>query len=411
MTTKQKNIQAAPEAAEKPAREVNSNPVPSASGTGGDAGDTGSVELKSIAEEIAREFPLLLQGSGLVLYDVDPYHLQVQWQISPDVLARARSSFPPQSNVVGLILRLQRLDAEGGPRELASLTRKAGAAGLQGQARFGVDGEGGVYQVELGMASADGGWLLLTRSNRVQPPRSPEATVPLGSAPAEDEVFQADHLEMIAPGLPFEAEPSAKSERSSNKVFEATSQESARVAAAQERLWDVEPALAAVGRPLEPVFPLPGQVEPGRATRPLVGKAALGSEADTVAGDETRTPELPTALQPTHSGDAGTWAELPRPLLPSTPSMDDGEWSAAASAYEPRGALSSRELSQPGTRGPDIEFNAELRVWGRAAPGSLIDIFGREVQVGADGRFSLRCPMDDPLLLTSALAASRSDSE
>jgi hypothetical protein len=72
--------------------------------------------------------------------------------------------------------------------------------------------------------------------------------------------------------------------------------------------------------------------------------------------------------------------------------------------FDPREALSSGVFLSVGGAA-DLEIHAELHVWGRAAPGSLIDVFGRQVRVGEDGRFSLRRSLDDPGLVARALVA------
>lgn len=45
----------------------------------------------------------------------------------------------------------------------------------------------------------------------------------------------------------------------------------------------------------------------------------------------------------------------------------------------------------------------ELHVFGRAAPGSLLDLGGHPFRVGPGGRFSFHVALDDPDLLTALL--------
>jgi hypothetical protein len=53
-----------------------------------------------------------------------------------------------------------------------------------------------------------------------------------------------------------------------------------------------------------------------------------------------------------------------------------------------------------------LQLEAELRVTGRACPGSTIDLFGFRYRVGSGGRFQLLLPVTDPELLRRALEAA-----
>ena len=52
----------------------------------------------------------------------------------------------------------------------------------------------------------------------------------------------------------------------------------------------------------------------------------------------------------------------------------------------------------------EAEIQGELHVFGRAAPGSLLDLGGHPFLVGSGGRFSFRVALDDPELLAALLA-------
>jgi len=322
--------------------------------------DLGPAALASVAEEIRRAQPLAPAPTGLLLYDVDPEHLQVQWLIAPGDLARARHAFPPASSP-RLRVVLKRLDAGGDAREVAVIDRKADESNLEDQAVIGVDAAEADYRAELGLASAEGGWLLLARSNQVRPPRPA-----IEPAHARTEPLAVEDAE-------------------------------------------VEPALALHGVPLEPVFPMPGLgpaagASRSRSTEALVlwegvSRAVLGMAE---AGPGAARAEDRGGIGP------GAWAELPPPLLPSTPAGGAGDGIAAADFYDPRAALSSRELAARLTGAAELELHAELRVWGRAAPGRLIDVFGLPLRVDADGRFLLRLPVEDPESIARALAVADS---
>ena len=61
---------------------------------------------------------------------------------------------------------------------------------------------------------------------------------------------------------------------------------------------------------------------------------------------------------------------------------------------------------RPPARATDLELNAELRIHGRAAPNSTIDLFGFAYRVGPGGRFLLTLRVEDADLLRRALEAA-----
>ena len=87
-------------------------------------------------------------------------------------------------------------------------------------------------------------------------------------------------------------------------------------------------------------------------------------------------------------------------LTGSRPHLQTGSGSAPGME-----TYSSSTLS----RGPGLEINAELHVYGRGTPGDQIRLFGQLVTLDPDGRFSLRRPLSDPLAVLSLLAAMPGD--
>jgi hypothetical protein len=178
--------------------------------------------------------------------------------------------------------------------------------------------------------------------------------------------------------------------------------------------------LAAAGTPLTPEFPLAVPMAPPAApagrvvltvTEVLAAAAARDRALALPGAPEPPAPRpraeqrgvpiaagAPAPIPPAAAPEMapGAWPELPPPILPT------GE-AAGMPPFDPRGALSSGVFLSSGPA--DLEIHAELHVWGRAAPGARIDVFGRQVRVGADGRFSLRRSLDDPGLLARALLA------
>jgi hypothetical protein len=72
--------------------------------------------------------------------------------------------------------------------------------------------------------------------------------------------------------------------------------------------------------------------------------------------------------------------------------------------YDPRAAFSSAALQGSGGERSELEVEAELIIQGRAAPSTQIELFDVKIRVGEDGRFSIRRPVADPLILSLALA-------
>lgn len=68
-----------------------------------------------------------------------------------------------------------------------------------------------------------------------------------------------------------------------------------------------------------------------------------------------------------------------------------------------RAARGSGPIS-PYPCGDEAMIQGELHVFGRAAPGSLLDLGGHAYRVGPGGRFSFRVALDDPDLLAALLA-------
>ena len=149
----------------------------------GMADEDGRARLRAIATEVERAFPLTCRRTLLVLSDLDPDRLQAQWQVEPGLLALAKGGFPADLDGVRPRLRLLRVDA--GNQEVAALSLPNDGEGAPGVARFLVSGGPGVrYRAELGLASPEGGWLLLTRSAVASVPPQPRE-VPAGPAGAE----------------------------------------------------------------------------------------------------------------------------------------------------------------------------------------------------------------------------------
>ncbi len=236
--------------------------------------------LRAIAARVERAFPLTCRRTLLILSDLDPDQLQAQWQVEPGHLALVRGGFPSGLDGVRPRLRLLRVDA--GDREVAALSLPDGGGQEGGVVRFLVSGGLGThYRAELGLASPEGGWLLLTRSEVVSVPPRPREIAAYRVAP-EGPVEQADGPPTetpsevaSAPNRPPEVESLCR-DFPSNPA-EASGAGEAPIASSVL----VDPTLADPGVHLAPVFPLPllpeapiGYLAPRQTTAALAGVAA-----------------------------------------------------------------------------------------------------------------------------------------
>jgi len=346
-------------------------------GSGAGQIDLDSQALRTFSEEISRDFAPQLEHTALVLYDRDPEHLQAQWYVTPEELAQARCLFHDQAASARQVLRLRRLTRDGKAEVVASVPRPKAESKRDGQESFALQGDGSEYECELGLESDTGGWLLLARSNRI--------TLPDGS-PQSSSIPPA-------PG---------------NSRIRESSQGGEALGPSEAQDMPVEAALAAVGKPLYPVFPNL-ELKP-EDSQPLLRPSPSGGNAP---GAETRggDAQFPNGAVPLSGLDGQTAASalpvtgleaLPPPLLPSTPDRERPP-ELAGTLYDPRAALSSAAPRWGRSGRLELEIHAELIVEGRANPGSTVELFGHVVPTGEDGRFFIRRPIEDPVLLSLAI--------
>jgi len=359
--------------------------------------------LRAVAEAIVKEFPLVSEDTALVFYEVDPEHLQAQWQLNPRDLERARGLFPPEARAVRAELRLRRIRADGAAELVTSVPCDLAAPDFTAGARFSLRNDAAQYETELGLASEDGGWVALVRSNRTQlPPLAARPFSKVGTpAPVAGGRVQlapevtADEPRQGAEDTRVEGSvgtgpPAAKASSPAEETPHPWHQDWA----AGSAYWEgpVEPALAAEAPALLPVFPNP--LAPGEeGAGPEISHATSAFLASD-AGEAEGTPAGEALTEP------GEWAKLPPPLLPS--SVPEGQQDFPL--YDPRTALSSHSIQDLPAPSEDMEVHAELLIYGRAAPGREIDLFGHRLQVGPKGSFFLRRAVDDGRVLALALS-------
>lgn len=327
-----------------------------------DADSAGSelnhAKLQALAAEINRRFPPRLEQTAVLLYELDPERLQVQWNLTPADFEKGLAYFPGNPVSLRQVVRLCRLEADGKAEVVDRMVTLASVSGLQGQQRFAPARTDAEYECELGLESGDGAWLMLVRSNRIR-------LAGQSFSPPAAEIFAA------------------------TQALEALTEEA---------------ALAADGETLQPVFPSPWATDDPRhpALSARAKRQAAGQLEDVQGGAE---------------GTLGPYelTDMPPPLLPSGPLPSQAAGDGFMTGYDPRTAFSSAALrgSVPDQLG--LELRAELLVEGRAAPDSRVQLFGISVAADGDGRFSIRHPISDPLVLSLALggpaAASPGNSE
>ncbi len=325
-----------------------------------DACEQDSARLRALSEEINRQYPPVLEQTALLLYELDPERLQVQWYVTPEDFAHALRYFPGEPAGLRQVLRLCRLEADGRDEVVDRAVTLASASTLQGQQRFAPEQTGAQYLCELGLESGDGGWLMLVRSNRVR--LAGERFQPAVLGPA----FEGAQAQSPGPGM--SAAPHE-----------------------QEELR-VEAALASKGEPLYPVFPNPRAADDPRHL--VLSTSARFRAAGLVEHGQVRGQGTLAAYE---------LPDMPPPVLPSSPQLLQSADDGSMSRYDPRAALSSAALRGPVHEQPGIDVQAELLVEGRAAPETWVELFGLTIRVGEDGRFSIRRPVSDPLVLSLAL--------
>ncbi len=377
------------------------------------------------------QFPSLELGTGVVLYGSRPGMLRAHWRLAPDDLRRVGGSFPSGEGHPHPVVRLRRARPDGGADAVAEAGLLAVALEGAGETAFQVAADHGRYHAELGLTNGDGGWLLLARSNALdnvspvgvslvrrdsvtameadQPPRPMKGVS--GSGFSRDEALAACEVasRLTALAVPPPLHPSigeGELDRAPGAIFTvrplppgpgmtSLGKHQTPGPSGLVTIDDPEPALAVPRGPLVEVFPLvtvtgmdPAVTAPalGGAAAvgapPLMGLAGpLGLMQRALAGRPLR---LPTP------GDPGAPASAPPPPVPTDPVT-----------FAPVAPL---VYGHPASVVAGLKIEAELRITGEAAPGSLIDLFGHPFRVGRGGRFQLMVRVDDPALLRQALA-------
>ncbi|MGE5154073.1 MAG: hypothetical protein ACM3ST_08665, partial [Bdellovibrio bacteriovorus] len=124
-----------------------------------------SADLAAEGQALAPVFPLEDRGTGLVLYAGPPGELRIHWRLERDDFERASASFPAQGGRPATVVRLRRDRPQGGADQADELRLGPGVRDGQGERVVHIPTDHCHYHAELGLTNAEGGWLMLARSN------------------------------------------------------------------------------------------------------------------------------------------------------------------------------------------------------------------------------------------------------
>jgi hypothetical protein len=335
-------------------------------------------------------------GTRLVLYQTEEGAVDLRWHIDPQDIAHARAGFGDAD--AHPVLRLHRIGAGGDNGLMADADLGADADAEDGHAHYARRDAVGLLRAEIGLASDDGGWLLIARSNGL-----PTA------GPVGADFLQAGHA--ASPASRAVTDTNADARRASVDGDGQPGADADVHPPAPLRLTPefplVEPTLSeqarAAQRPLATVAnsgaPAAGAGDSAGELRPVVGRvygsgadASLGRERDLSASAPGA--DLPGAVVGPEPPRGGVVPRLePRKARP--------EQSGAASVTPPQPTPGSGPLRPPAD---GATLSAELVVRGSAPPYTLLDLGGKPYRVGAGGRFVLHIPVREHQIIMRLLA-------
>ncbi len=358
-------------------------------------------DLAAAGPPLEPVFPLEDRGTRLVLYQGSPGELRIHWRLERDDFERAAASFPLHGRRPAPVVRLRRDRPQGGTDQAGEIPLGLGVRDGAGERGIQIPTDHCRYHAELGLTNADGGWLMLVRSNGL---------------------YNAVGIGLDLEGLPparDEAEP--QGEPAEAKVQKAAVPgylgPRARVHQAGP---PVEPALGeGTGGPVSPDFPIIPWERSGAVSRAHSSGAAEGETGPQVEPGDAGTHRGQAAQVEGRAG-ASPWAGLAvgshAPIGPAQVAIGvQGPGSVLPpGASGPPVSIPTRigvlltplTYESPPERASGLELEAELRINGRAPPGSIVDLFGFQYRVGPGGRFQLILPVTDPELLRRAIEAA-----
>ncbi|MFY9972825.1 MAG: hypothetical protein WAK53_01105 [Chromatiaceae bacterium] len=341
-------------------------------------------------------FPLEDRGTGLVLYEGPPGGMSIHWRLERTDFERVAASFPPSGGAPAVVLRLRRDRPQGGSEQAQEMPLGLGVRDGSGERLVRMQTDHHLYHAELGLTNVHGGWLMLARSNGLYNAvgigldlrrlSKGGAEIGLGRGVTGGDV----------PALPETVSPAGPS----GIRLPESPVEPALIEPASGEGW-IEPALGeGADTALAPEFPLvpwaSSQVSAPKAASAVPESAAVGrAQGPETPGGEGGGPAAAGSAQ-LGAGTEGTGPE------------SGGGLAATLESAPTRIGVPLEPLTyeRPPERVNGLELEAELRLTGRARPGSTIDLFGFRYRVGPGGRFQMLLPVTDPELLRRALEAA-----
>lgn len=379
---------------------------------------TGSIippaeELRGVAEEVRLAFPRPLRAPQLVLIDVDPRHLHAFWTLDAASVDAARRASASAGRELAMMLRIS------GTGDAATDVFDVEVAGLQGQCYVDIWGEGRSYRGELGLRRADGSLDALAPAALVelpnagpagQAPKGPVATVSPPDVARVAEVAEtpaAAAMPAAPPALPAAHElPEPARHPFPLPPTEAGAYDPERRPVAPAAAAESPPPGADAPPPMPAAHELP---EPVRHPFPLPPVETGGFDPHALIGGFV-SPDTPIPEMPVEARTEREEPSLPAPSDQPPPAAQAGSNGAAAApdAVDPASllplenvlTLSSFALGRDTV---EFEINAELHVFGRARPGTRLQLFGRPIALRPDGSFSITRPLPEGALIFSSL--------
>lgn len=312
------------------------------------------------------------------------------WHLSGDDLIPVAAGFGRDGPKPVPVLRLRRLHA-GEPTLVQEVTLQLRGPSGHGEQVFSVDARPARYDAELGLSDAAGGWVMLARSNVLDH----GARVDVRFSTVESIRAPSDRLiEAPAPAATPQNDP-PKSRSAATPSLQARELPNATAFVPEQPGIRVVDVLARRRAGLD--------LQPGREP---------GLVPDREATPSARTPEQPDRADQSPSRPPDSDSEVLPPRDAESASQSEGTIPEPARSPERRSNASPTApmlYGQPTPGGTELLIEAELRVNGCAAPGSLIDLFGHPYRVGPGGRFQLVIRVDDPELIRRAFERNPPD--
>ncbi len=416
-------------------------------------GEPTAEELRSVAEEVSALYPPPRLGTELVLLEVSPNRAHAYWNVEVDDFEAAVAASGQEAPA--MLLRLHDVTGLEFDGSNAHSYFDVQVQGLQGHWYVDLWHDGRSYIAELGLRRAGGGFVSMSRSNRIATPSASESA--LYNTEALDILHVGDAVQRLTdlisdPQLSSEnmdVETGAPIERNPPPVVPVQRADPAAYrapdAGARESRPEAAPIQPAATHPAEPkVFPL--SLPPNTTPREQV-EDLFHAVHEAVAGEPPSPNTAPPKIEPTpvpvsaaeasakpdpapratpsdwpsaeelarHVPDTSATApvdvapvtrETHTPPPPAPAEAQKPEQSPTTSASSPLPldnyvSLSSFEHGRPQV---DLEVNVELHIYGRAKPGAKLSFYGQPVKLQPDGTFSIRKPLPQGAVVLPLLA-------